>query len=130
MVLRGVPFFEVAEDLDMAGLVWSPEIGDEVSRRDDIQRVSILVDPRGLTPSELRATYLWLPSVEQMVLQIESRQAILFHSGLEIGSTSMCYKTVLSWKNEMFESYADSLRNSMGIALRDLLLTREKRLVN
>ena len=130
MVTHGIPFFEVAEDLDMAGLRWSPEIGDEVSRRDDIQRVSILVDPRGMTPGELRATYLWLPSVEQMVLQIESRQAILFHSGLELARTSFCYKTVLSWRSEMFESYADSLRNSMGLALRDFLLVREKKLVN
>ena len=129
-MIRSVQFFEVAEDLDLAGLIWSPEIGDEVSRRDDIQRVSILVDPHGMTPGELRATYLWLPSVEQMVLQIESRQAILFHSGLELGKSSLCYKTVISWKNEMLESYADSLRNSVGLALRDLLLTREKRLVN
>jgi hypothetical protein len=128
--MRTVAFFEVAEHLDLAGLIWRPEIGDEVSRRDDPRKISILVDPKGLAPAELRATYLWLPSVEQMVSQIESRQAILFHTGLELANTSFCYKTVISWQSEFFENYALSLRNSMGLALRDLLLAREKKLVN
>jgi hypothetical protein len=116
-------FIEVAEDLDHAGLLWKPEIGDEVCDRQKPGLISILVDPQGLTPSELRSTYLWLPTVEQMVVQVEARQAILFHAGLEMTGASLCYKTVIHSPNGPIESRDDSLRSSVGIALRKLLLS-------
>ncbi len=117
-----VHFLEVAEDLELAGLLWKPEIGDEVSDKRERGNISVLVDPKGLTPVELRSTYLWLPTVEQMVFQFEARQAILFHAGLELSETELCYKTVIQAKGGAIESKADSLRSSVGLALRNLLL--------
>ena len=67
-----VHFLEVAEDLELAGLLWKPEIGDEVSDKRERGSISVLVDPKGLSPGELRSTYLWLPTVEQMVFQFEA----------------------------------------------------------
>jgi len=115
-------FLEVAEDLELAGLLWRPEIGDEISDRKKKGFVSVLVDPQGLTPLELRSTYIWLPTVEQMVMQFEARQTILFHAGLEMTDTSYCYKTVIKSPKGPIESRGDSLRTSVGIALRNLLL--------
>ncbi len=124
------PFLQIASHLELAGLVWRPEIGDEVSIRQEPTRISILVDPEGMTPKELRSTYLWLPTVEQMVEQVESRQAILFHAGLELTNTTFCYKTVLKAQIGPIESTGSSLRVAMGLALRDLLLTDHSDCVN
>jgi hypothetical protein len=115
-------FLEVAEDLELAGLLWKPEIGDEISDRQKRGSISVLVDPQGLTPGELRSSYIWLPTVEQMVFQFEARQAILFHAGLELTEQSLCYKTVIKSQKGPIESRADSLRASVGLALRSLLL--------
>jgi hypothetical protein len=116
-------FIQLAEDLELAGLIWSPEIGDEIARRDDREHVSILVDSQGMSPLQLRSYFMWLPSVEQIILQFEARQAILFHAGLDLSETSMCYKTVIQSKEGPIETCASSLRNSLGIALRSLLLS-------
>lgn len=122
-MLREITYFlEVAKDLELAGLLWRPEIGDEISQRSAEGPVSVLVDTAGMTPGELRSVYLWLPTVEQIVLQFEARQAILFHSGLELSQASLCYKTVLQSNHGLIESSAVSLRSSMGLALRKLLL--------
>jgi len=115
-------FLNLAEDLEIAGLIWQPEIGDEVSDRDHRNSISVLVDPQGLTPIELRDVYLWLPTVEQMVMQFEARQAVLFHAGLEFTSTVVCYKTVLQSPIGAIEGLGQSLRISVGSALRDLLV--------
>ncbi|MBX7137421.1 MAG: hypothetical protein K1X83_05505 [Oligoflexia bacterium] len=125
-----VPFIEIAEHLELAGLIWQPEIGDEVSKRAQRASVSILVDPQGMTPTELRSTFLWLPTVEQIVLQFESRQAILFHAGLELSNYSMLYKTVVQKRDEQIEQKGESLRIAMGLALRDLLLIDNQAAVN
>lgn len=117
-----IPFIQVAGQLEVAGLVWQPEIGDEISDRKQPQAVSILVDPQGLTPIELRLSYLWLPSVEQMVHQFEARQAILFHAGLELSEKAFCYKTVIQSPIGAIESSAESFRLSLGLALKNLLL--------
>ena len=117
-----VHFLEVAEDLEMAGLLWQPEIGDEVSDRRRRESVSILVDPQGMTPTELRSSYLWLPTVEQLVLQLEVRQAILFHTGLELTERSLGYKTIVRAPTSQIEVIAESMRSSLGMALRNLLL--------
>ncbi len=125
-----VHFLEVAEHLELAGLIWHPEIGDEVSIRQKPEMVSILVDPQGMRPEELRSTYIWLPSVEQMVLQFEGRQAILYHAGLELTNSSMCYRTVVHSSRGEIASIGDSLRVSMGLALRDLLLVDKQTAIN
>lgn len=125
-----LPFLPVAEDLELAGLIWQPEIGDEVSDRRRPDAVSILVDPHGLSPGELRSVYLWLPSVEQMVFQFEARQAILFHAGLEISDQALYYKTVIKSQLGPIESKAESLRVSVGMALRSLLLNGHVEQVN
>ena len=118
-----VKFLPVAEALEHAGLVWSPEIGDEISHRKEPDSVSILVDPQGLTPVQLRETYLWLPTVEQLVIQFEARQALLFHAGLELSENTFCYKTLIHSKFGPIESVGDSLRTSLGAALRNLLMS-------
>lgn len=117
-----LPYLNIAADLEAAGLVWQPEIGDEVSDRARREIISILVDPQGMTPTELRSVYLWLPTVEQLVTQFEVRQAILFHAGLELTHAAFCYKAVIQTPKGPIESAAGSLRTALGIALRDLLV--------
>jgi hypothetical protein len=120
---RNDRFIRVAQDLEVAGLLWQPEVGDEVTDRQLCNPVSILVDPQGLSPDELRSTFLWLPTVEQMIYQCEARQAVLFHAGWEM-STKICgYKTVIQAPVGHIESCAESFRVSLGLALRDLLMS-------
>ena len=85
--------------------------------------MSILVDPQGLTPDELRSTFLWLPTVEQMIYQCEARQAVLFHAGWEMSTNTCGYKTVIQAPVGHIESCAESFRVSLGLALRDLLMS-------
>lgn len=125
-----LPLLSVAEDLEMAGLRWVPEIGDEVSERVQPALISVLVDPNGMSYETLRSTYLWLPTVEQMVHQLEARQAILFHAGLELSQSLMCYKTVIQAPVGQIESRGESLRVAVGLALRDLLLTDSPTAIN
>ncbi len=110
-------FLDIARELEQVGLLWQPEIGDEISSRGSPDNVSVLVDTGGLTPPELRETYLWLPTVEQMVLQIEVRQAVLFHLGLELTEESYCYKTVIQSQTGTVKSEGVSMRDTLGIAL-------------
>lgn len=116
-------FIDIAEDLEVAGLPWLPEIGDEISYRTEPERVSILVDPNGMTPRQLREVYIWLPSVEQLIFQFEARQAILHHTGVELTEKGVCYKTIIKQQTKRIETIAFSLRNSLGLALRDLLIS-------
>lgn len=113
----------VSEDLEIAGLLWKPEVGDEVTEKKNRDLISVFVDPQGLSMEELRASFLWIPTVEQMIHQLEARQAILFHAGLELTETNLCYKTIIQCQLGPIETKADSLRVSVGLALRDLLLT-------
>jgi hypothetical protein len=119
-------FIQVANELENSGLVWQPEIGDEIAPRGIENTVSILVDPQGMTPKELRTKYIWLPNVEQMVEQIEVRQGILYHAGLEITGNDLFYKTVIRAQIGLIESQAESLRISMGLALKNLLVGKEE----
>lgn len=123
-------FLELAEDLELAGLIWQPEIGDEIARRKEKAAVQILVDPQGMTPNELRSTYLWLPTVEQMVIQFEARQTVLQHTGFELDEKQFFYRTVIVAPSGQIESKADSLRLSLGLALRNLLLNDDPVSVN
>lgn len=122
MHMNSGSFVGIACDLEDAGLVWQPEIGDEVAPRRSLNQVSILVDPQGMGPDQLRNAYLWLPTVEQILLQFEVRQAILFHAGLELGTSALLYKTVIQANGEHIERQAESLRSSLALSLRDLLL--------
>jgi hypothetical protein len=91
----GAKFLSLAWDLEQAGLLWQPAVGDEISNREQPEVVSILVDPNGMTPTVLRDSYLWLPTIEQLLLQLEFRQAVLFHAGLELTESMMIYKAVV-----------------------------------
>lgn len=108
----------IAYTLDQSGLIWHPEIGDEVSPRPDLSRVSILVDPQGLTPKDLRQSFLWLPTVEQLVEQFEARQAMIFHAGMR---EDFSYEVVVRSAKGMIEESAKTLRLAMGMALGSLL---------
>ena len=108
----------VSLDLDTSGLVWHPEIGDEVTERSDLAKVSILVDPQGLTPRELRENFVWLPTVEQFVHQFEARQALVYHAGV---TTSLAYEAVIRTSGGVIEATAASLRLAFGRALQKLL---------
>ena len=116
-------FVFVAAELENAGLIWQPEIGDEISHREKNDRISILIDPEGMNPKELRQAYLWLPTVEQIVFQFEARQAILFHAGLELSERTFCYKTVIQAPFGPIESSAESLREALAVALKELLMS-------
>lgn len=115
------PFFSIACELEEAGLIWQPEIGDEISMRNEPRSISILVDPEGMSPRELRSSYLWLPNAEQLVFQFEVRQAVLFHLGLELSEHSLAYKAVIQTQKGMIESFADTMRSALGLSLLDLL---------
>ena len=108
----------VSLELDQAGLIWNPEIGDEVSQRSSLSRVSIFVDPQGLSPRELRASFVWLPTVEQLVEQFEARQALIYHAGI---TSSMIYEAVIRSSAGMIQTCAASLRIAFGKALKELL---------
>lgn len=108
----------VSLDLDKSGLVWHPEIGDEVTERSDLAKVSILVDPQGLTPRQLRENFVWLPTVEQFVHQFEARQALVYHAGV---TTSLAYEAVIRTSGGVIEATAASLRLAFGRALQKLL---------
>ncbi len=120
----------VAHDLEVAGLFWHPEVGDEVCDREGHSPIAILVDPQGMTPDELRSAYLWLPTVEQMIYQFEARQAIIFHAGLEMSQKQVCYKTVIQSSSGHIESRAESFRLALGLALRDLLIVDSPTVIN
>jgi hypothetical protein len=120
-------FLQLSSDLDRVGLVWHPEIGDEVASRTCLEEVSIFVDPQGLTPKELRTHFLWLPNVEQLVHQFEARQAVIYHAGL---NESFTYETVIKTANGVIESAGSSLRLAFGYALFRLLNFKPKEFVH
>jgi len=105
-------------ELDGAGLVWHPEIGDEIVERGKMEKVSILVDPLGLSLQELRASFIWLPTLEQLVSQFEARQAFIYHAGI---TEKMCYEAIVRTANGVIEASASTLRVAFGRALHDLL---------
>ena len=107
-----------SHSLDLAGLCWRPEIGDEIALRANYESVSILFDPQGMTPTELRTEYLWLPKVEQLVEQFEARQALIEHVGI---NDTLCYEAVIKSSMGLIEVKAQSIRLAFGKALWELL---------
>lgn len=115
-------FLEHAYALDSAGLLWQPEVGDEVAERENPEQISILINSAGYTPKELREMFLWLPRLEQLVMQIEMRQAILCHAGLELTKKQMFYRAVLKAHCGQIEGMDRSLRGAIAKTLRELIL--------
>lgn len=113
-----VEFISVSVELDRAGLIWAPAIGDEITDRKTQEKISILVDPLGLTPGQLRGSYIWLPTVEQLVEQFEARQALIYHAGV---NDVLAYETVIRTESGLIETAAMSLRLAFGQALQELL---------
>ena len=108
----------LAMDLDRSGLIWHPEIGDEVIERSSESRISILVDPQGLGPEELREVYVWLPTLEQLVEEIEVRNALLYHAGVCEGNV---YEAVIKTELGVIEAQGESLRLALANALLELI---------
>lgn len=111
-------YIDISYELDKQGLVWNPEIGDEVSLRGSDRNVSILVDPNGMTPSELRESFIWLPNVEQLVSQIEARQGLIFHAGI---TEDLEYEAIIKTQFGLIEAKATSLRVVFGKVLNSLI---------
>jgi hypothetical protein len=112
-------FISISYELDESGLVWKPEIGDEVVARGVQPKVSILIDPQGMSPSDLRKTFVWLPTVEQLVSQIEARQGVLFHAGI---SKTLQYEAVIKTSIGLVEATANTLRSAFAVALNSILV--------
>jgi hypothetical protein len=117
--MEGENLFQLSLELDQSGLVWCPEIGDEVSERNNPGKTAILVDPQGLSPNELREYFLWLPNTEQLVTQFEARQAIIYHAGV---NQKLLYEAVVRSRYGVIEALGESLRLALGKALHALLL--------
>lgn len=116
--MGAVEIINVSAELDRAGLVWHPEIGDEIVERVELSRISILVDPLGMTPRQLRESFLWLPTVEQLIQQFEARQALIYHAGI---TETLSYETVIRTTFGVIETSASSLRLAFCQALEQLL---------
>lgn len=111
-------FIKISLELDQSGLLWLPEIGDEVTERGTHEKVAVFVDPQGLTPRELRQQFIWLPTVEQLVNQLEARQAMVYHAGITSGFR---YEVVVKAPVGVIETDAATLRSAFGSALFKLL---------
>lgn len=112
-------FIELSVELEQSGLIWHPEIGDEVIARDKPSRVSILVDPAGMSLKELRINYIWLPTVEQLVNQFEAREALIHHVGI---NQNFIYEAVIKTSyGAIIETNAPTIRLVFGAALKDLI---------
>lgn len=111
-------YIDISMELDKVGLIWHPEIGDEISLRGQERQVSILVDPQGLTPRELRDSFVWLPTVEQLVTQIEARQGLIYHAGV---TETLEYEAIIKFHLGLVEAKASSLRVVFGKALSSIL---------
>ena len=114
-----IDYIDVSGKLDVAGLIWHPEMGDEIALRDNPHKVSILVDSGGLTPGQLRRLYLWLPTVEQLAGQIEARQTKIEHLGL---TDRFSYRLVLRHRlQHKIETEQKTIKLAFGFGLWELL---------
>lgn len=108
----------LATRLEAAGLQWDPEIGDEVIDRSDLDKVGILVDPQGLSSDELRGNFLWLPSIEQLIFEVEHRDAVIFHAG---ATGQGNYEVVLKTASGLLRANGSEFRIALGNAFESLL---------
>ena len=116
-------FLILAKELETIGLKWIPEVGDEVLYR-GLQdgRISILVDSNGMTLYELRENYIWLPTIEQLMNEIEHRGGVLFHAGFIINDKCKKYEVVIQTLQDMIKVNHDSLREALALSLKKLML--------
>ena len=114
-------FIPLAFQLEHAGLSWSPQIGDEVSQRLEPGEIAILFDNQGLTIEELKRTFVWLPTLEQIVTQLEIRQAVLKHAGLSLDKSNFGYSAVVKHKIGEIRTIAPNLRLALGMTLKEIL---------
>ncbi|HMO16622.1 MAG TPA: hypothetical protein PKA63_02345 [Oligoflexia bacterium] len=119
--MASIDYIDISLELDQKGLVWHPEIGDEISLRGNDRNVSILVDPGGLTPNELRQSFVWLPTVEQLVSQIEARSGLIFHAGV---TELLEYEAIIRVNEGLVEARAASLREALGKVLTSIISAR------
>ena len=111
-------YIYLAIDLDRSGLIWQPEIGDEVVERHSEPRVSILVDPQGLKPAELREVYVWLPTLEQLIAEIEDRAGAIYHLGInEVGD----YEAIIRISSGLIEVEGENMRVTLARGLQQLI---------
>ena len=71
-----------------------------------------------MTPSELRESFIWLPNVEQLVSQIESRHGLIFHAGV---TENLEYEAIIKTQFGLIEAKASSLRVVFGKVLNSLI---------
>jgi len=116
--MRRDDYIDISFELDRRGLIWEPEVGDEISLRGSDRTVSILVDPNGMSPQELRQSFIWLPNVEQLVGQIEDRHGLIFHAGITEG---LEYEAIVKCNAGLVEAKADSLRVVFGKVLNSII---------
>ncbi|MCS6894129.1 MAG: hypothetical protein NZO16_06165 [Deltaproteobacteria bacterium] len=102
--------------LERAGLVWHPEIGDEVSERTSNQ-IMILTDNFSLPPSHLRRIFLWLPRAEQLIEQIEARQGIITHVGWINDGSTYGYGAFLKIGDVEIRATSSSFRLALAMLL-------------
>lgn len=102
--------------LEKAGLVWHPQIGDEVSERSQF-RIMILTDNNSLTPSQLRKLFVWLPRMEQIIEQIEARNGIITFFGWNSSPASFGYLARMEISGEMIETSHVDPRLAIGALL-------------
>ena len=115
-----IDFFNLSSQLEKSGLTWNPEIGDEVADRVTATAL-ILVDNKGLTPNQLRKLFLWLPRLEQMIEQIEARQAIIAHFGFNAESRNSGYLVEIKFRESVFSAAHPDSRLAVGLGLLKLL---------
>ena len=125
--MNSIEFIPLSVQLDRTGLLWEPEIGDEVTERESLDRVAILVDPQGLSPEELRESFIWLPTIEQLLDQIATRRGVIYHVGL---SDELVYEAVVKTPTGIFEITCDNLRVALGQTLFQLLEHQLKELIH
>lgn len=125
--MNSVDFISTSISLDRAGLRWEPEIGDEVTEREALDRVAILVDPQGHSPEQLRDSFIWLPTVEQLIDQIALRGGAIYHVGL---ADDMVYEAVVKTPNGVIEVQSPNLRIALGQTLIQLLQVEFREMVH
>lgn len=116
-------FLSIAKELETIGLRWVPEVGDEVSLRAlKDAKVSILVDADGMSLYELRENYIWLPTIEQLLAEIENRGGLIFHAGFTLSKDKQKYEVVIQTIQEMIKVSHNTLREALALALKKMIL--------
>ncbi|MDD2941649.1 MAG: hypothetical protein PHC51_01670 [bacterium] len=112
----------LSKELEDVGLIWQPRLGDEVVLRDDMSHVSVINANHDLNPHVLRSAYLWLPRIEQLIAQIEARQGLICHAGI---NSACAYEIVVKFPKGFIEVYEWTFRTAFALAVLRMLLYRD-----